>query len=227
MNMDGQLYRIRCPECSFGQEVRLLDKLDAAAQPELKQQLLENRFNRVGCEDCGFSFRADLAVLYSDLPRGIIIHWIPLHHQSFKELQRDFESSRREMERMLPPGAELPRLQLALSRVELLERIFLLEQGFDERIIEYIKHTVYQKNAGALPVEQYNLLFNAQDSTEEELLFAVMEIDSGQPVNLLRYPRALYDRLRREFKKDPAPLEALFPGVCKNARLSVMEKAGA
>ena len=123
-------YTICCPQCQHEQDVRLCDKVDANAQFDLKEPLLNNTFNQIVCEGCDFSFRADMPVLYTDLEKGIIIHWIPLHNQSLTQMQKEFDDSQEEMKRQLPKGTPIPRLQLVLTRVELIERIFILGTKF-------------------------------------------------------------------------------------------------
>lgn len=217
-------YTICCPQCQHEQDVRLSDKLDANARPDLKERLLDNTFNRIDCEDCGFSFRADMPVLYTDLEKGIIIHWIPLHNQTLAEMQKEFGDSQEEIRKELPEGTPVPRLQLVLSRVELIERIFLLEQELDERLIEYVKYFIYQNNSSRVPARHKNLLFNAQKSDDNTFCFAVQDIDTMTFDEVLSYPRSSYQKLKNKFMADDAELISLFPGAYKNARLVYLER---
>lgn len=222
--MAEQEYTIRCPQCQHEQDVRLSDKLDANARPDLKERLMDNTFNRIECEDCGFSFRADMPVLYTDLKKGIIIHWIPLHSQPLEVIQKEFEASQDEMRRQLPKGTPIPRLQLVLTRVELVERIFLLEQDLDERLIEYVKYLIYQNNAERVPAKDKNLLFNAQKSDDHNFCFVVQDINTASFDEVLTYPRSQYQKLKNQFMADDDELTELFPGAYKNARLVYLER---
>ena len=51
---------------------------------------------------------------------------------------------------LLPPDLKAPEIQLVFNRVELIERIFLIEAGLNPRLIEYIKHKIYSMNRIAL-----------------------------------------------------------------------------
>jgi hypothetical protein len=206
--------------------VTLSDKLDPNARPDLKERLLENTFNLIKCEGCGFAFRADMPVLYTDMEKGIIIHWIPLHNQSLAQLQQEFKESQEELRRELPEGTPMPRLQLVLTRVELVERIFMLEQKLDERLIEYVKFLIYQNNAARVPAKDKALLFNAQKSDDTNFCFAVQDIATATFDEVLGYPRSQYQKLRNKFMADDDELTALFPGAYKNARLVFLERNG-
>jgi hypothetical protein len=219
-------YTICCPQCQHDQDVTLSDKLDPNARPDLKERLLENTFNRIECEACGFSFRADMPLLYTDMEKGIIIHWIPLHNQSLAQLQQEFKESQEEMRRELPEGTPVPRLQLVLTRVELVERIFMLEQKLDERLIEYAKFMIYQNNVARISAKDKALLFNAQKSDDTNFCFAVQDIATATFDEVLGYPRSQYQKLRNKFMADDEELTALFPGAYKNARLAFLERNG-
>lgn len=218
-------YTISCPQCQHEHDVRLSDKLDANARPDLKERLLENTFNRIECKSCGFVFRADMPVLYTDLEREIIIHWMPLHRQTLAELQQGFAESQEELRKELPEGTPVPRLQLVLSRVELIERIFVLEEKLDERLIEYVKYLIYQNNAARIPARKKNLLFNAQKSDDNTFCFAIQDIDTMTFDDVLSYPRSQYQKLRNKFMADDEELTALFPGAYKNARLAFLQQS--
>ncbi|MFC1467664.1 CpXC domain-containing protein, partial [Verrucomicrobiota bacterium] len=179
---------------------------------------------RIECEECDFSFRADMPVLYTDLEKGIIIHWIPLHNQPLEQLQQEFGESQEEMRRELPDGTPVPRLQLVLTRVELIERIFLLEQDLDERLIEYVKYLIYQNNASRVPAQDKNLLFNAQKSDDNNFCFVVQDINTASFDEILSYPRSQYQKLKNKFMADDDELTAFFPGAYKNARLALLEQ---
>jgi hypothetical protein len=225
--MSAKPYQITCPHCNGEQTVPLYDKLDPGRNPELKAALFENRLNRISCEHCQASFRIDLPLLYTDLKKGIIIHWIPLQNQTLEQIQQDFRESTEMLKRETPAGMQPPRLQLVLTRVELVERIYMLEAGFDERLIEQIKYAIYEKNPQRVPAQSCHLLFCAQDSDENRLNFAVQEIDSGTFREVLQYDRAQYNRLAQQAKNEPALLTGFFPGAYKNARLLFMERQSA
>ncbi len=225
-----QLYPISCPECGHHQDVTLYDSINVSEAPELRDDLLANRINAVTCESCGFSFRVDKPLLYSDPSQSIMIYWIPTEGTTLETSQEElFRDSITQLGESMPDDLDAPEIHLVLQRTELVERIFLLEAGLDERIIEYIKYTVYTRNIEQVEPDTKNLLFNAEDSTDERLLFVVQDLQSGQFESVLEFSREAYQGLVEMFDSDdktPSLFE-LFPGPHINARAMLLNQSSA
>jgi hypothetical protein len=204
--------------------VELYDSINVAQQPELKQSLFENRLNRVVCEGCGANFRIDKPLLYHDADRNILIHWMPDNAVSRDEILDEFDKSMEELRDALPEGMEPPRVRLVFDRVELVELIFIVEAGMDERVVEYIKYTVHAQNPGRLPPQKKQLLLNVQDSTADDLLFAIRDLETAELEDILRYSRDAYRGIRKMYKDNPAEFTELFPGPYINARAALLEE---
>jgi hypothetical protein len=211
-------YSIRCPECSHRQDVELYDSINVAQQPRLKTELFENRLNRIECPGCGAGFRIDKPLLYHDTDRNILIHWMPDTAVSRDVILDEFDRSMAELRAALPDDIEPPRVRLVFTRAELVELIFIAEAGMEERVVEYIKYTVYTQNLKRLPPEQKLLLLNVQDSTREELLFAIQNSETSELEELLSYPRENYRKLCSLYDENPEEFSELFPGPYINAR---------
>ncbi|QHI68323.1 CpXC domain-containing protein [Tichowtungia aerotolerans] len=217
-------YPIRCPQCGHKQNVELYDSINVAQQPELKKALFENRLNRVECSDCEASFRIDKPLLYHDSDRNILIHWMPDTGVTRDEILDEFDKAMEELRNALPEGMEQPRVRLVFDRVELVELIFMMEAGMDERVVEYIKYTVHSQNMSRLPPEKKQLLLNVQDSTSDELLFAVQDVETLDLEEVLRYSREAYRNVCKMYKDGPEEFEELFPGPYINARSTLLEE---
>lgn len=215
-------YSIRCPHCSHEQKVELYDSINVSQQPELKTALFENRLNRVLCLSCEASFRIDKPLLYHDPSRNILIHWMPDTSVSREEILDEFDRSMEELRSVLPEDMEPPRVRLVFTRAELVELIFIIEAGMDERVVEYIKYTIHTQNPGRVPPQTKQLLLNVQDSTADELLFAVQNAETFELEEVLRYPRSAYHSVRDLYRKDPEEFTDLFPGPYISARGALM-----
>lgn len=217
-------YSIRCPQCGHEQNVELYDSINVSQQPELKNTLFENRLNRIVCEDCDASFRIDKPLLYHDPDRNILIHWMPDNAVSRDAILDEFDKSMEELRAALPEGVETPRVRLVFERVELVELIFLVEAGMEERVVEYIKYTVHSQNPKRLAPEKKQLLLNVQDSTTDELMFAIRDVETSQLEEVLRYSREAYRGVRKMYKDNPDEFIELFPGPYINARAALLEE---
>ena len=218
-------YTIRCPKCGQEQPVTLYDAVNVQTEPALREQVMLNQLNRVQCAGCALAFRVDKPVLYHDPERRLLVYWVPAPPGAEAAGERQFAHLLMALAQQQPAGTELPAVHLVFSRLEWVERIFLLEAGLDERMIEYVKHLIYLNNRSQVPPEQKNLLFNAQDSTPDNLCFVVQDIASHQLERPIHYNRKAYEELCALFAKaeQAAILRQLFPGPYVSARAVLLQ----
>jgi hypothetical protein len=219
-------HSIRCPKCGREQTVTLYDAINVKESPELRARLMENTLNTVTCAGCGFGFRIDKNLVYSDPARKLLIFWVPVAERDYARGEEQFVSLLRELSGLLPDDVSAPAVHLVFSRVELIERIFLIEAGLDERIVEYIKYTLYTRNAERLDPSRKILLFNATDSTPEHLCFVVQDVATRKFEAVLQYARQTYAALEEMFSGDTksADLLELFPGPHISARALLLRE---
>lgn len=215
---------ISCPSCGTPREVTLYEAITVSTDPELKDALMHNQLNRVECSDCELNFRVDLPVLYSDPNNNILIHWVPETEQtSREEILEEFELSMEKMNASIPEGVEIPNVRLVLSRVELVELIYLIEAGFNQRVVEYVKYSMYTRNPEKMDPHKFRLLLNVQDSTEDELCFVLQNAQSQELGSIMRYGRSAYDSMVDLYKENPDEFMDMFPGPCISARNLLLE----
>lgn len=219
-------YPIQCPKCRHGWSVELYESVNVKTDPTLREQLFANQLNAVTCPGCSFVFRVDKPLLYSDPERRLLIYWFPVPPDRRAEGEERFADWLREAGMVMPDGVQAPEVHLVFSRIELVERIFLREAGLDERIVEYIKYLIFSRNGGKLDPVAKSLLFNAQDSTPEQLCFVVLDEASRQFESLLHYQREAYLALAEAFGKEDktADLLEMFPGPYVSARALLLEE---
>ncbi len=215
---------ITCPSCGTQQDVRLYDAINVETEPELKNALMHNQLNRVHCADCNADFRVDLPMLYNDPKNNILIHWIPENEQSSREaILEEFDRSLEEMNEMVPEDIELPQVRLVLSRVELVELIYLIEAGLNQRVVEYVKYSIYSRNMEKVDPRKYRLLLNVQDSTKDELCFVMQDAGTNDLGSILRYGRAAYQSMSELYDENPDEFIDMFPGPYISARSLLLE----
>lgn len=215
---------ITCPSCGTPQEVTLYDAINVETDPQLKDALMHNQLNRVLCADCELDFRIDLPVLYSDPKNNILIHWIPENDETPRErILGEFDRSMEEMNSMVPEDIELPSVRLVLSRVELVELIFLIEAGLNPRVVEYVKYSIFTRNVEKVDPHKVRLLLNVQDSTDEEMCFVVQDAQSQELGEILRYGRSAYQSMCELYEESPEEFMDMFPGPCISARNLLLE----
>ena len=213
-------YPIRCPKCEAEESVTLYDSINVTEEPALRDQLMANQLNAVHCEECGFDFRVDKRLLYNDAARRLMIYWFPGNEAMYRQNKEEFMTVMDALNDALPDTFEPPSIHLVFNRSELVERIFLLEAGLNERIIEYIKYMIYSNNMEKTNPRDKALLFNAEDSTEQALCFVTQDVATNKLEGMLQFERSAYQGLVEMFDQDEktASLMELFPGPYISAR---------
>lgn len=215
---------ISCPSCGTQQDVRLYDAINVETDPQLKDALMHNQLNRVECRDCDLSFRVDMPMLYNDPKLNILIHWVPESNEMDRAaILEEFEESLEQMNEQMPSDLEVPNVRLVMSRVELVELIFLLEAGLNHRVVEYVKYSIYTRNPEKIDPHQFRMLLNVQDSTDEEFCFVMQDVNSLELGQIMRYGRAAYDSMIELYKESPDEFLDMFPGPCISARNLLLE----
>ena len=218
---------ITCPSCGVQQDVQLYDAIDVKNDPDLKEALMQNQLNRIECTDCDVSFRVDMPLLYNDPENKILIHWIPETDDMIREqVLEDFDVAMEQMNGMLPEGEELPTVRLVLTRVELIELIFMIEAGMNQRAVEYVKYSIHTRNMEAVDPHKYRLLLNVQDSSDEELRFVMQDVQEQKLGKELRYGRPAYNSICELHEEDPGEFLEMFPGPCISARNLLLDDEG-
>jgi hypothetical protein len=214
------LYPIQCPKCKSQQDEVLYDSLDVGKEPDLRKQLLENRLNRVTCDACGFEFYVDKNLLYHDSREGWMLYLSSSPQEQATEAIREFDQVLADMKELLPSGQTLPPVDLVLSRIELVERIFVREAGLDPQVVEYVKYLIYTQNLDQFMPETHALLLNGQECNEENLCFVVQDIETRKLETLLHYKRETYEDLLELGVQDgeQSLMHQLFPGPYISAR---------
>jgi hypothetical protein len=225
---EQQAFRIACPTCKTDAEVRLYCSINVKTDPALRDELMRNRINQVTCPSCGFEFRVDAPLLYSDPERRLMLYWVPAKEDAWDEGEERFARLVREVGRELPEGVEAPEVHLVFSRVELVERIFMAEAGLNPRIVEYVKHLIYSRNGAKTDPAEKILLFNAQDSTDQALCFVIQDAATRKFEAVLHFARDAYTALVETFDgaEKSAELLALFPGPRISARALLLKERG-
>jgi len=218
-------YSIRCPECGAQQDEMLYDSLDVTQEPALRRLLLENKLNVVACGSCGHSFRVDKNLLYHDAGHGWMVYLHPEKVENHRQAEEEFRGVLEDLRAVLPEGRELPEVDLVLSRVDLVERIFAREADLVPRVLEYVKYLIYTQNLDQFMPEEKVLLLNAQGCDAEHLSFVVQDLETRKLETMLQYQREAYESLLELYEQDRehSLVAQLFPGPYISARAYLIE----
>ena len=163
--------------CGTTQDITLVEVLNAQTDPDLKEDLMHNRLNRVSCSDCDIDFRVDLPLLYTDAKAELMIHWVPENEDANREqILEEFDEVIERMNSEADEQVPVPNVRLVMTRVELVELIYMVEAGMNRRVVEYVKYGIsIPVTKEKLDPELHRMLLNVEDSTDDELVFVMQE----------------------------------------------------
>jgi hypothetical protein len=180
--------RVACPACGVEQAARLVQSVDAQADPDAVRELLAGELNLLACA-CGRRTRLAARVLYTDPSAGFACQACPGGEDAMAEGAAAFRASG-------ATGAH----RLVPSQDALVEKVRIHEAGLDDRAIEVAK--VLQLSAlGERELDRVVLF----DRVEGDALVWVLFGDAGPEVR--HSPLAAYERLAERIAADPPPDE--------------------
>ena len=188
-----------CPNCEARIEMMAVGSVNADRRPDLREDILENRFQDVSCPKCEESFRLQPTFNYLDAGRGQWIAAMPAnrlrdHLQIEDEAAELFTMSYGDKapEGAREVGAELsPRVTFGWPGVR--EKLLLREHDLDDVIIEMLKLQIL-RNLPSAPLSE-GIEFRVVDVTDEALEFLWLETLTEKPISTVSAPRESYQAI--------------------------------
>lgn len=130
--------KVYCPKCKKEIEIGMWDVVESPYDKEEKEKVLKNMFFKVHCDDCDIIFPIAYRCQYNDLERKFLIWFVPGMEPKDKKVIADYEQ-RLKTDNTLRLAQGGYRYRLVRTDNELREKVFIFEQGYDDRIIEIMK----------------------------------------------------------------------------------------
>ena len=150
-----QSLNLNCPNCAKPVAFDAVYSVNADRRPDLRKAILERKFQRKTCQDCGTSFRLDPGFIYIDLKRG---QWVAAHPVTGLD---DWQAREASVRVLFDDsyGAQAPKAVRAMgARMKprlvfgwpaLREKIVANEAGLDDAALELLKMVVMRNAQGA------------------------------------------------------------------------------
>ena len=130
--------KIGCPKCGRQVEIDVCDKLEMPYDIAYKESVLKNRLFRGTCGDCKIVFPIAYKCTYNDMEKKFFIWNTPkLSDEEKADIMRYNERIQSDEILKLAQGGY--RYRLVLNENEFREKVFLFEEGLDDRYVETMK----------------------------------------------------------------------------------------
>ncbi len=191
---------IACPHCGKALDgirpVTAFCRQDKTVVAELFKGH-EGKFNVFECAGCGKDVRLDLALVYRDEEHASLIYYLPPADRT--TIAAAEAAIGRIVEQLFGVDAkseDVPDCRLTLSLQEFIEKIALLEDGLDDRVVEFIKYHIFLRNEHDIDPQKVTLLYNFTSSDEEALEFVIFNRKTGKAENATSVPMTLYHEVK-------------------------------
>lgn len=180
-----------CPHCGGEVVVERLELVNSETHPEVRDAIVRGEYFDEVCPHCGKGFMAATPLLYFDPRRAYLIQFVPGFDGNEELLLDDiFEAL---------ASADSQPSQMAKRIVsdpnQLVEKLYLLERGLEDRLVELGKAISVQAHLEELPdlhTLRQVLYVPGKEGEEASLVFLYEGMDE---VPTMSFPRALYDQV--------------------------------
>lgn len=173
---------INCKGCGWQQSFTIWASLNATLNPEQKQGLIDGSLTRFVCEKCGWSSEVVYSLLFHDMEKQVMTWLIP------------GEGEPDAGEIMAGPMPAY-RLRVVRTRNELLEKILIFDNGFDDRPLEYFKLLIRAQSEQEGAPLKGPLFFGGVTELEEVGVALRFEHLTDEGAQALELPQELYHRI--------------------------------
>lgn len=190
---------LTCPSCKAVFTCKAVGSVNADRRADLRDEILENRFQIISCSECEHEFRLEPDFNYLDAGRHQWIAALPArqlrdHMEIAAEKQAVFETS---YGSQAPSAAQsigkTLKTRLVFGWPAMREKLILEELGFDDILMEVAKLDLLRILPSAPLREGVELRLTG--ANDEFLDFIWVEASSEEVLNGFQVPRRLYDEI--------------------------------
>ena len=131
--------KITCPNCSNEFEFKIWESVNTMLDPEMKSKVKSGEIFEYICSNCVYTSIVDYPTLYHQMEDKVMIYYAPGENSEVVELIKG-SGNRIDLENELTKDYK----NRVVSTInELKEKIFILDEDLDDRVIEIMKFYLY------------------------------------------------------------------------------------
>lgn len=171
-------YVVQC-SCGAAITANLADGVNASRTPEIRKEILEGRFHKVGCASCGRIVTAEKSFFYTDLDRSTYIQVKPRQDRHLsKTVSHGLDNALQYVPETMAPSSGR-NVRVVFGMAELREKLLAQDLGLDDIGVEYLK--VLALNEHPFLMQRPRLRLMLDGATSDELQFvAAFDLDGQQ-----------------------------------------------
>lgn len=184
----AQRLRLRCPACGNEEQVEVVDYINRERSPQLVEKLLANKLFNHRCSQCGKGHIIQSRLIYHDP----LDQWFIIVLPGVKDQADSLRETLNDIADQSNTDLSNYHLRVVSNHAELVEKITLIQENLDDRLIEMVKLLTDGLFAQDFPGYQVKQRFFYLDKGKQKIFYMT---DQGQ------YKVDLDDRLL-DFSQD-------------------------
>lgn len=191
--------RITCPQCEYEAEFLVWNSINTTLDPDMKQKVRSGELFRFTCPECGYEVEVDYATLYHQMEDRVMIYYVREGRNDAANMMKEaFSGVKSESFRCEEFLSRDYRKRVVETKNEFWEKLMILDEGLDDRIIELMKLFMtmeLEENGPHINIDEF--LF---EKTEEGTRRFVIRFCDGK-WGYIDYLQDLYDDCEERFRE--------------------------
>lgn len=190
--------KVKCPYCGHEQDFETIESINFSLNPEMKEKLMSEEIFMFTCEECGERAVIAYPCLVNDIEKGYLL-WLLADYTPEQKEKLD-----QELKDIVKTESEKKFTNSYIKRIvssinELKEKIVIIDEGLDDRVVEVLKMLCVNEVADQLTgLFVQEVRFNKD---EDGQWFLMLIFKEGKP-NAIPINRDMYDKVEELFRRD-------------------------
>ncbi len=182
--MTNSIMNITCPACCTEQHFKTCPSIDVNVEPELKESIFNRDIFRFICPECGEEILVAYNCTYIDRDNNFMVALITDESEKASITAADYN------------------LRIVRSINEFVEKIALMEDGIDDRIVELYKIMLEdQFEEERQGTELLGIYYGGQDFEKKQLVFYIITGNAENVRAILSFDT--YEAIAKQFDESP------------------------
>ena len=203
----GEQESVLCPKCGAENTVHPVHVIHGTREEGILKTLLKGDLNKHTCCVCQNRFFLQFPVLFRDDADRYFVYFMPEQATDREQAEKqaiveDYFGDDEDTQK--------PECRLAFSMRRFIEKVALYAQGFNDRLIEYVKYQMYQRKRDSIDPVRIELLYDFSCEEKDKLRFLLFDRETGQFQGAAHLPMDVYTELASTFNQNASMQQELY-----------------
>ena len=173
MSKDNQT-TVKCPKCGHEASFRIWESINTDINPELKEKVRSGEILKFLCPECKAESMVEYPCLYHQMSDKYMVYYAPgVVDEAVKGLN-DMLQSTMDIP-VLNSKEDGYKFRVVENRQEFNEKLAILDDGYDDRIMELVKLSLYAILMEQNPNLEINRIYYIHEKAEPEFVVVLTD----------------------------------------------------